>query len=283
MSGHNITTAQAKQLYRTMKDVHDILLENNIPYWVTGGSLIGALRHRGIVPWDDDGDICIMKKDVNKLRKIVPIFEKNGYFIEEGEKDEEDDEDSDDDTKQCRSKKNTCTWFLEPKNKHALGVDIFVMERVGPLLTYADPYWRSAKNGGETCFFLYKFMFPLVPVRFGNFWVMTPFNAVEHLNQCYGPDWNSMSQRLFDHREGKWIDSKKIRMSVDDYGTIAPPKDTCEKTPPSMDKCTFRAYPSKKVKNLTKKELKMIAKIYKIKGRSKLSDTQLRAKIATIV
>ena len=63
---YNITKGQAQRLYKTMKDLNDILLKNGIAYWVTGGSLIGALRHRGIVPWDDDGDICIMRKDVNK-------------------------------------------------------------------------------------------------------------------------------------------------------------------------------------------------------------------------
>ncbi len=275
---YSITKAQADRLYRTMKDLHDVLTANDISYWVTGGSLIGAIRHRGIIPWDDDGDICIMKKDVGKLRKLVPTFENMGYNIEEG--DDEDDDDVDPELLLCKSKRNSCTWFLEPTGRNSLGVDIFVMERVGPIITYADPYWRTASNGGETCMFLQRYTFPLVPVPFGNFWVMTPFNAIEHLNQCYGTDWNSMSQRLFDHRSGKWINSKKKRMLVEDYETIRPPKSTCELDPPKMLKCMRAPRASKKIEDLNTKEVKKIAKLYNLKGKTVKS---LKSKIMKLV
>ena len=272
---YNITKQQSNLLYTTMKYLNDILLKNDIGYWVTGGSLIGAIRHRGIVPWDDDGDICIMINDVSKLRKLIPKFKKDGYNLEEGTTDQ------DDDTKamECTTKHNSCTWFLESTKPHSLGVDIFVMERIGPLITYADPYWRIASNGGKKCYFLYNMVFPLVPVRFGNFWIMTPFNAVEHLNQCYGVDWNSVSQRLFDHREGKWIDSKKIRMEPGDYETIPPPLSTCELKPPSMSKCTNRKGSNIHVDKLLNGEEKIFDKLYKIKGRSHMSIDNLRKSI----
>ena len=75
---HSISKKQADRLYRTMKDLHDVLISNDVAYWVTGGSLIGAIRHRGIIPWDDDGDICIMRKDVRKIQKINTDFQRNG-------------------------------------------------------------------------------------------------------------------------------------------------------------------------------------------------------------
>ena len=56
----NITRTQSNRLYKTIKDIHDIFTKNNIPYWVTGGTLMGALRHNGLIPWDDDGDLCIL-------------------------------------------------------------------------------------------------------------------------------------------------------------------------------------------------------------------------------
>jgi hypothetical protein len=268
---YNITKQQSNRLYQTIKDIHDVFVKNDIGYWVTGGTLIGALRHRGIVPWDDDGDICMMKKDVQKFKKfVVPQLEKMGYFVEEGRCDDDGNKN------ECTGKRASCTWFIEPDSKHSLGVDVFVMERVGPLITYADPGWRDSDNGGLSCFFLNRYTFPLVPVIFGNFWVLTPFNAVEHLNQCYGVDWNSSAQRLFDHREGKWIESEKVRMLAQNYETIPPPKNTCALRPPPIKSCMKYSRPTKRIEDLTKEELKIIARLFNLKGNIKSLKDQIK-------
>jgi hypothetical protein len=271
MSGkHNITKLQAESLYKMIKFFHDLCIKNNIAYWVTGGSLLGAIRHRGVIPWDDDGDVCIMRQDVPKLRKLIPYIKKHKYYIEEGTKDDEEK------NGECVSKKNSCTWFMEPNSKHGLGLDIFIMDKVGPLITYADPYWRTANNGGKTCYFMYRFVFPLVPVRFGNFFVMTPYNSVSHLNSCYGADWNSMSQRLYDHREGKWVNSTKAIMGIDQYLTINPPKSTCSPNPPNVSCFKNKRIYSRPLKELPAKELRMIGKIMNIPNSGKLSVDSLR-------
>ena len=56
-----------------------IIPQNKITYFMVGGTLLGSVRHQGIIPWDDDGDLCIFKKDVSKLKKLIPYFEKKGY------------------------------------------------------------------------------------------------------------------------------------------------------------------------------------------------------------
>lgn len=63
------------KLLKELKKYCDIL---NIKFWLHGGSLVGALRHNGYVPWDDDIDIAMMRKDLNKL---IALLQNTNYVI----------------------------------------------------------------------------------------------------------------------------------------------------------------------------------------------------------
>ena len=59
-------------LLRMFKVFDAICRDHGLVYWLDGGSALGAFRHQGFIPWDDDIDIGMPRKDFEKLKKILP-------------------------------------------------------------------------------------------------------------------------------------------------------------------------------------------------------------------
>lgn len=80
--GSTITLQDLQRiLLSMMKDVDHVLRKHKIPYFLNGGSALGAYRHQGFIPWDDDIDIALMMDD---FTKAIPILEKeldNKYIV----------------------------------------------------------------------------------------------------------------------------------------------------------------------------------------------------------
>lgn len=54
-------------LIETFKAFNKFCDDNNIKYYACGGTAIGAVRHKGIIPWDDDIDVCMLRDDYNRF------------------------------------------------------------------------------------------------------------------------------------------------------------------------------------------------------------------------
>ena len=70
--GTKITVHDVQQvLLVILKDIDAICRRHNITYWLNGGSALGAVRHKGFIPWDDDADIAMMRDDFNRFIDVM--------------------------------------------------------------------------------------------------------------------------------------------------------------------------------------------------------------------
>lgn len=59
------------ELCLMLEKIDKFLEQNNIRYSIMSGTMLGAVRHRGFIPWDDDTDIGILRADYDRLVKIL--------------------------------------------------------------------------------------------------------------------------------------------------------------------------------------------------------------------
>lgn len=64
-----------------LKSFHEFCKENALRYYIIGGTAIGALRHHGFIPWDDDIDLGMPRKDYNKLISTYNKKRTNDRYI----------------------------------------------------------------------------------------------------------------------------------------------------------------------------------------------------------
>lgn len=68
----SVQERQHKVMLDILLEVDRICRKHGLKYWLDSGTLIGAVRHGGFIPWDDDLDIGMMKDDYDRLMKILP-------------------------------------------------------------------------------------------------------------------------------------------------------------------------------------------------------------------
>lgn len=69
------------ELYEILREIARVCRKHHIPYFIIGGTAIGALYDQAILPWDDDVDIGMTRKDYNKFLEIAPQELGSSFFL----------------------------------------------------------------------------------------------------------------------------------------------------------------------------------------------------------
>lgn len=182
-------------------DVHQILVNNNITYWADGGTLLGSVRHGGIIPWDDDIDIGILSKDIRKFLKLKKQFKKCGYSI--------------------------CERFFGYKifctNRKKIKIDDHEVCYSFPfidVLLYRQfsngTYRLSRKDAREEWpkeVWKKQDLFPITSYKFGSYEILGPNNYLNYFNKYYGKDWNKIAYREYDHSLEEEVKKVKVKLT----------------------------------------------------------------------
>ena len=89
----DLTPEQFRKLQLTELDLLDefdrVCRKNNIGYVLVGGSLLGAVRHKGFIPWDDDADIAMLREDYERFKLHLDELNSEICFFQDHDTDPE--------------------------------------------------------------------------------------------------------------------------------------------------------------------------------------------------
>ena len=157
--------------------------ENNLIYWIDFGTLLGAVRHKGFIPWDDDIDVSMPPADFKRFIRIGQEKLKTGYFLQT--------EETDPGSNMCKGifkirKENTLfiNDFDDFRSNYNKGISIDVFADVPyPTVSKKTLHFVGKRIRKAFCFFHYNprlnfkniisyFVFPVSYVFFKFVWLL---------------------------------------------------------------------------------------------------------------
>lgn len=76
-----------EEMLNILHEIDRICRKHEVKYWLEFETLLGAVRHQGFIPWDDDCDIGMMRSDFKKLRELIPSELSRDFFFQTNETD----------------------------------------------------------------------------------------------------------------------------------------------------------------------------------------------------
>lgn len=171
-----------KKLYQLLFDVKRIFEAYRIKYWGIKGTVLGSVRHRGIIPWDDNINIGIMQIDLKHVYEIEKVFDNCGYKIV----------------------KTLFGCNIAYKTNFLKNQDLKIS--TFKLLNNKYVYSKKTHRDNRPNEWLYKYQVDtLVKTRFGDFNIMIPKESEKYIYRCYGRNWDKIGKS---YNHGNIVETK---------------------------------------------------------------------------
>lgn len=130
------------------REIKRICRQHDIPHIAVGGSTLGAIRHNGYIPWDDDLDIAMMREDYERFLSIAQEEIDSKYFVQNVYTDPHYGNYF---TKiRCNGTLFVQNIDKNDKSHHGIFVDIFPIDRVSDLPEEREKYRRQLMIAFQT-------------------------------------------------------------------------------------------------------------------------------------
>jgi lipopolysaccharide cholinephosphotransferase len=205
-----LTQAQVDLLYDILDRFDTACAEVGINYAMCGGTALGAVRHKGLIPWDDDGDLFLFAPQFyHKAMDLYTAANRRGLFIRP--------------FVHGSSGIESNAWFkvYSADGTAIPNVDLFVLHHVPHQAkwVHADP---AARTYFPNDYLTDDQVVRLVRVPFGPLRLMMFQNHAPYFDRNYGHDWAYVAWDGYDHVTEQWRPPRSNERRVADYRPALP-------------------------------------------------------------
>lgn len=160
-----------------LKEFIRVCKKHNLQYYLVGGSCLGAVRHQGFIPWDDDIDVAMPRKDYDKFITLQNEFSKP-YFIQTYKTDKNYI------YNYAKVRNNDTTYienfFASTQMNHGVWIDVFPIDGMSYEEKTAASFAKKVKSTWHQVWLMYL---PSLKrkLRFKTLWKDIPLNIVAYL------------------------------------------------------------------------------------------------------
>lgn len=167
-----------KRLYQLARDLQSVMELYKIEFYFSSGTLLGAVRHQGLIPWDDDLDLCMLKQHNDIFaRKVIPKLDELGWEV-------------------SRHKARWKGYMIKDKiireGFRRAKCDIFLIVEKNGICKYDGTWpWMVLRSDQVR---------PIGKLLFGDIQINVPNDYQDFLTQNFGPTWKDKAIK-YNHGE----------------------------------------------------------------------------------